>query len=167
MKRKTRAMSAISRARRVKALSVQQISEYLAGADMGYSKPAEIYDFPRPAHVLRYAHEIGLTPEQRAAAEDLLHQHKAEAREIGARFVDTECELEMLFRLRRVQPAGLASAVRRLARVESQYRLLHLETNRRMRALLSEEQVSRYAELRRRTLAEPTNPLTTMNGESR
>src|SRR5688572_28076959 len=148
MKRKTWAMSAISRARRVKALSVQQIKEYLAWADMGYSKAAEIYDFPGPAHVLRLADEMALTAEQRTAAQDLLRQHKAQAREIGARFVDAECDLEMLFRLRKVQPAGLASAVRQLDRVESQYRLLHLETNRRMHALLSEKQVARYAELR-------------------
>jgi hypothetical protein len=45
---------------------------------------------------------LALTPEQRTAAQDLLRQHKAEAREIG-----------VLFRLRKVQPAGLASAVGR------------------------------------------------------
>ena len=105
-----------------------------------------------------FAEEMGLSPEQRAAARALLDRHKAEARDAGARFVDAECELEMLFRLRKVQSAGLASAVRRLARVESEYRLLHLETNRRMRALLTEEQIDRYAELRGRTRSELINP---------
>ena len=158
MRRTTWAMAAIAKSRRVKALSRQQIREYLAGADMGYSKPAEIYDFPGPAHVLRLADELGLAPEQKAAAEALLEQHKAEARRIGAEFIDAECELEMLFRLRKVLPAGLASAVRRLARVESRYRLLHLETNRRMRELLTDEQVRRYATLRGHAADDSVSP---------
>lgn len=154
MKRTTWAMTAIAKARQVRALSVQQIEEYLSGADMGYSKPAEIYDFPCPAHVLRFADAMDLAAVQREAAQSLLAEHKAQARRIGASFLDAERELETLFRLRIVQPAGLASAVRRLARVESQYRLLHLETNRRMRALLTEEQINRYAVLRGRSRAE-------------
>ena len=94
---------------------------------MGYSKLAEIYDFPRPAQVLKLGDEIGLSAEQRAAASELFEHHKAEARKIGLRFVDTERELELLFRSGNVQPAALPSAVRRLARVECSYRLLHLE----------------------------------------
>ena len=143
-------MAAIAKARHVKALSLQQIKEYLAGADMGYSKPAEVHDFPGPAHVLKVASDIGLNAEQKASAQELLALHKARAREIGERFIDAERELEMLFRSRKVQPAALASAVRRLTRVESEYRLLHLESSRRMRTLLTEEQIVRYALLRGR-----------------
>ena len=137
-------------ARNIKALSVQQIQEYLAGADMGYSKPAEVHDFPSPVQVLRLADEMSLSPEQRASALELRDLHKVKAREIGLRFVKAARELEMLFRSRRVQPAGLAAAVRRLARVESEYRLLHLETNRRTHGLLSQVQIARYARLRGR-----------------
>ena len=154
MKRASNIAAAIAKARHIKALSVQQIREYLAGADMGYSKAAELHDFPGPVHVLNLAAELGLSSQQRAAAEELLKAHKAQAREIGGRFVDAERELEMLFRSRRVSPAALASAVRRLTRVESEYRLLHLETNRRMREFLSDEQIARYARLRGRVPAD-------------
>ena len=164
MKRTTWMLAAVAKARHVKALSVQQIKEYLAGADMGYSKPAEIYDFPSPAHVLKLSDEIGLSAEQRAAASELFGHHKAEARKIGLQFVDTERELEFLFRAGNVQPAALASAVRRLARVECSYRLLHLETNRRMRALLTDEQVARYALLRGHL--HPKTHQATMKGHS-
>lgn len=78
-------MTALSKARHVKALSVEQIQEYPAGADTGYSKAAEICDFPSPARVLKFAEEMGLSAEQRAAAQALLDRHKAQAREAGAR----------------------------------------------------------------------------------
>lgn len=166
MKRTTWMMAAVAKSRQVKAMSIDQIRQYLAGGDMGYSKPAEVHDFPSPAHVLRFAEEIRLAPEQRAAAELLLATHKTEAQRIGAKVIEAERGLETLFRLRRVQPAGLASAVRRLARAESEYRFLHLETNRQMHALLTDEQVAQYAELRRRFIAARGTPAaTSMKGD--
>lgn len=44
--------------------------------------------------------------------------------------------------------AALAGAVRAAAALEGEYRLSHLETHRRMRALLTDEQVARYNRLR-------------------
>ena len=166
MKRTTWMMAAVAKSRQVKAMSIDQIRQYLAGGDMGYSKPAEVHDFPSPAHVLRFADEVGLSAEQRAAAEALLARHKADAQRIGVKVVDAERELESLFRLRCVQPAGLASAVRRLARAESEYRFLHLEANRQMRGLLTDEQVAQYAALRRRVTAARGAPATPLKGDT-
>jgi hypothetical protein len=42
----------------------------------------------------------------------------------------------------------LAKAVQAAASLEGEFRLAHLETHRRMRALLSDEQVARYDQLR-------------------
>jgi hypothetical protein len=53
--------------------------------------------------------------------------------------------------------ATLARAVREAAAPEGEYRLSHLETHRRMRALLAEEQVRRYHELRGHSKAQPTH----------
>lgn len=78
--------------RELKALSVEEVNQYTAGAGMGYAKSAELNHFPGPMHVLELAEPLKLTA--------------------------------------------------------AQYRLSHLETHRRMRALLSDEQVMRYDELR-------------------
>ena len=132
----------------VHALSPDEAKQYLSGDGMGYAKAAELNHFPGPMHVLELADKLGLSAEQRAATKRLMDAHKAHARAIGSELVDSERELEALFGAGRVDEAALARAVRTAAALQGEYRLSHLETHRRMRTLLNEEQVKRYDELR-------------------
>lgn len=134
--------------REIKALSADEVKQYLAGAGMGYAKSAELNHFPGPMHALELSEQIGLSAEQRAHAKRLMDAHKADARAIGAKLVDSERALEMLFRGGRVDDASLAKAVNAAAALAGEYRLSHLETHRRMRLLLTEEQVAHYDRLR-------------------
>ena len=132
----------------LQALTPEEVEQYRAGAGMGYAKAAELNQFPGPMHVLELAAPLGLSAEQRAATERLMQTHKAEARALGAKLVAAEQHLERLFSSRQVDDARLAQAVSAAARLQGEYRLSHLETHRRMRALLTEEQVHRYDMLR-------------------
>ena len=134
--------------RDLKALSSEEIGQYLAGAGMGYAKAAELNHFPGPMHVLELADQLELTAQQREATEKLMKTHKAEARSIGAKLVEAERTLDALFRAGKVAPEALSLAVSRAAALQGEYRLSHLETHRRMREVLSEEQVRRYDALR-------------------
>lgn len=130
------------------ALSPEEERQYRAGAGMGYAKAAELNHFPGPMHVLELAGELKLSASQRATTKTLMDAHKAEARAIGAKLVAAERAVEQLFRSGRVDPRELAQAVAAAARLQGDYRLSHLETHRRMRGLLTDEQVARYDELR-------------------
>jgi Spy/CpxP family protein refolding chaperone len=134
--------------RELKALTAEQVKQYQAGAGMGYAKAAELNHFPGPMHALELADQLKLTTEQRAAIQRLMDRHKDEAKALGAELVSAERELEQLFHGRKVDEAVLARAVRTTAAVEGEYRLSHLETHRRMRGLLTDDQVRRYDELR-------------------
>jgi len=131
-----------------KTLSAEEITQYRAGAGMGYAKAAELNHFPGPMHVLDLADKLALSAELRAATKRLMDDHKAEARQIGAKLVDAERNLEALFRSGKVEGAELAKATHEAARLRGEYRLSHLEAHLRMRALLSDEQVKRYDTLR-------------------
>jgi hypothetical protein len=134
--------------RDIKALSAEEVQQYLSGAGMGYAKAAELNHFPGPMHVLELADSLKLTAEQARGARTLMDSHKAEARAIGAKLVDSQRALDALFRSGRVEQQALAEAVRDVARLEGEYRLSHLETHRRMRALLTDDQVAAYDRLR-------------------
>src|SRR5688572_10000752 len=122
--------------------------QYRAGAGMGYARAAELNHFPGPMHVLELADKLALSEEQRSATKRLMDTHKAEARAIGVKLVEAEQALEALFKSGRVDPVALAGATHAAARLQGEYRLSHLETHRRMRALLSAEQVAQYDRLR-------------------
>ena len=51
--------------REIKALSPQEISDYLLGRGMGLAKAAELNGYPGPAHVLELAVQLEITSEQR------------------------------------------------------------------------------------------------------
>lgn len=134
--------------RDIKALSANEVTQYRTGAGMGYARAAELNRYPGPMHVLELAGRLALTPEQRAATEKLMHTHKAEARAIGEKLVEAEHALDRLFAQSAASESALAQQVHAVATLRGEYRLSHLETHRRMRALLSEEQVNRYVQLR-------------------
>ena len=134
--------------REIKALSPDEVKQYLSGAGMGYARSAELNRFPGPMHVLELADKLDLTPEQRARTKALMDAHKADALALGAKRVESERVIEALFRAGKLDEAVLARGVREAAALEGEYRLSHLETHRRMRTLLSEEQVARYVQLR-------------------
>lgn len=134
--------------REVKSLSAEEVRQYLDGAGMGYAKPAELNSYPGPLHVLELADELKLTAGQRAQTQALRDAHQAQARAIGAKRVESERALDALYATGQMDEAALAGAVRAAAVLEGEYRLSHLETHRRMRALLTDEQVARYNRLR-------------------
>jgi len=55
--------------REIKALSPQEISDYLSGKGMGLAKAAELNGYPGPAHVLELAAQLELTSEQKTKTE--------------------------------------------------------------------------------------------------
>jgi Spy/CpxP family protein refolding chaperone len=138
-------------------LSADKSADYLSGAGMGYAKAAELNHYPGPMHVLELADKLGLSEEQRAKTKQLMDEHKRHARAIGAELVEAERAVEGLFKKGNVDEATLARAVREAAALEGEYRLSHLETHRRMRALLTQAQVRRYDELRGHSKPQPAH----------
>jgi Spy/CpxP family protein refolding chaperone len=134
--------------REIKALSADEMKQYLSGAGMGYARAAELNRYPGPMHVLELAESLALSLEQRKATQRIMDEHKAQAREIGAKLVEAERTLDRLFISGKVEEAALAQQVKAVAALRGDYRLSHLETHRRMRAMLTEEQVRRYDQLR-------------------
>src|SRR5712671_3067069 len=104
--------------REVKALSDDEVKQYLSGAGMGYAKAAELNGYPGPMHVLELADKLGLSAEQRSATRLLMEKHKADAQAIGAKRVAAERSLDTMFRSGEVGKERLSEAVRAAAEIE-------------------------------------------------
>jgi Spy/CpxP family protein refolding chaperone len=134
--------------RAIKSLSADEVRQYLAGAGMGYARAAELHHYPGPKHALELADKLDLSPEQRDATEKLMDEHNADARAIGAKLVHAERTLDQLFASGNVSQSELAQQTRAIATLQGEFRLAHLETHRRLRPLLTPEQIKHYALLR-------------------
>lgn len=145
-------------ARSIKALSEPEVQGLLQGQGGGLAKAAELNGYPGPMHTLELRQPLALTTEQAEATAALMQAHKGRARELGAALVDAERRLDALFAERRADVAAVENATREVALLHARLRAEHLGTHLAQTALLSTEQVKRYAELRGYAAAAPAAP---------
>jgi Spy/CpxP family protein refolding chaperone len=134
--------------RAIKALSAQQIADLREGRGMGLALPAELNGYPGPVHVLEQADALQLSDAQRAGTRAIFETMRADARALGERLIEQESALDKLFASGTASDASLDAATSAIATTQAALRAAHLRAHIAQRALLSEEQAKRYAELR-------------------
>lgn len=134
--------------RGIKALSDQEVSDYLSGKGMGLAKVAELNGYPGPAHVLALASELNLNTEQRKQTEALYKGMQEKAIAMGRMLVDEEMRLDQLFASKMITAASLEQALKKIGELQAQVRLIHLEAHLAQAGLLSPKQTAEYSRLR-------------------
>jgi Spy/CpxP family protein refolding chaperone len=132
----------------IKALSPEQIENYLTGRGMGMALPAELNGYPGPRHVLELADELDLTAAQRARTEQLFEDMRLKAVALGEEIVAREALLDELFASGTASEAALDDLTEALGRLNGQLRAHHLRHHLAMRDLLDPRQIDRYQRLR-------------------
>jgi Heavy-metal resistance len=134
--------------REIKSLSTSDVSGLLAGAGMTYAKAAELNGYPGPAHVLELSSQLQLETQQWAASENLMAEHKAKARMLGAQLVEAERALDLAFAQRQVNAPRIDELTQRIGLLQASLRAEHLQTHLAQTALLSPQQIASYQRLR-------------------
>lgn len=155
--------------REIKALSSEEVDDYINGRGMGMAKAAELNRHPGPRHVLELSSDLGLSPKQideTRRVHDVMHN---DAVRLGEIIVEKERELDALFARLATHEAGshgthgsesavggahermlqhMQQTVVDLGRLGGELRAAHLSAHLQMRRILSQDQIDRYVELR-------------------
>ena len=134
--------------RDIKALSAQEVDDYLTGKGMGFAKAAELNGYAGPKHVLELADELALSAEQRTRTQALFDSMQTKAIALGRRLVDEERKLDRLFASAAVTQAALQDTVARIGALQADVRAAHLEAHLEQATILTPEQRNRYIHLR-------------------
>jgi Spy/CpxP family protein refolding chaperone len=134
--------------RSIKALSDQEVAEYLSGKGMGLARAAELNGYPGPSHVLELADQLHLSPAQRARTEAIFERMQTAAMDAGRRLVDEERKLDELFASKAISPVLLRQAMNSIASLQSDVREIHLKAHLEQMEVLNADQVERYWHLR-------------------
>jgi LTXXQ motif family protein len=134
--------------RSIKSLSEQDIDDLLAGRGTGLAKAAELNGYPGPAHVLELKEALRLSEAQLVATEALMSRHRADARRLGEDVVAAERSLDQAFANHIANEGSIRMLTAGVARLQGELRAEHLKTHLAQTALLTPEQIQRYAELR-------------------
>lgn len=139
--------------RAITSLSPADMKELRRGGGWGLAKAAELNGVPGPAHLLELKDEIPLSADQVAEIEAVFEEMQAKAVEEGKRLIAREKALDEAFRTRSVTEDSLRRMVADIEQSRSQLRYIHLSVHLDTIAILSEQQVARYNELRGYTSA--------------
>ena len=142
--------------REIKALSAKEIQGHLNGKGMGFAKTAELNHYPGPMHVLEQAELLQLSEKQKQRTREILAAMKAEARRLGALYVEKERELDRLFASGEIKKETLRSLLEQIGRLQAEIRGVHLQAHLKQKAILTPAQVATYD--RRRGYVGGTGP---------
>jgi hypothetical protein len=134
--------------RSIKALSDEEVADYLSGKGMGLAKAAELNGYPGPAHVLELATQLELSPAQRVNTEAIFERMQTSARAAGRRLVDEERRLDELFVSKAISPTLLHQTLDSIASLQSAVREIHLRAHLEQAEVLSAAQAMKYWHLR-------------------
>jgi Spy/CpxP family protein refolding chaperone len=134
--------------RAIKALSPEDVTALLKGEGMGFAKAAELNGYPGPAHVLALFQQLNLTETQRRQVQATFHRMSAAATPLGAELVDREQTLDQLFVKGEITPDRLAANTAAIAELQGRLRSVQLAAHLETRALLTQEQIALYQQLR-------------------
>jgi Spy/CpxP family protein refolding chaperone len=147
--------------RAIKALSDQEVADYVEGRGMGSSKAAELNHYPGPMHVLADSSRLALTDKQKTETQSVFDAMSGAAKRSGAAIVAREAELDALYASGQASPGAIKDLVTELARLQAEFRYAHLSAHLAMRTILTTEQIARYDEMRGYTAASPGSPSAT------
>ncbi len=116
------------------------------GFGMGFA--ADQKGYPGPMHALDLKERLGLTAEQTAKAQALVHAMFAESRPKSAPLLEAEAKLAKLFAAGTAGEAAVRAAVAEVERARTEVRLVHLLTHLKTRDLLTDAQRRAYHEAR-------------------
>lgn len=134
--------------RAIKALSSEQIADLHEGKGMGASLPAELNGVPGPLHVLQLREPLKVTPPQAAQLERITAAMREQAQALGRQVVEAEARLDRAFASGSADEALVRASAARIGELQGQLRAVHLVAHLQTKALLSQEQVVAYNQLR-------------------
>lgn len=134
--------------RDIKALSPQEVDDYLRGRGLGYAKAAELNRYPGPRHVLDLSAQLGLSDEQIVRTEAIFSAMEKKAIELGRELVSKEQTLNEAFAAGVIDADSLQALVSEIGELDAQIRFVHLNAHLQQRALLTQHQIKLYDGLR-------------------
>ncbi len=142
----------------IKTLSAEDIQGYLAGRGMGLAKTAELNHYPGPKHVLEFADVLGLTKTQKEKTEAVFMSMQQNAQRLGSVFVEEERNLDRLFASGTIDHDALRILLDQIGRLQADLRRIHLQAHLEQKAILTEQQIAQYDELRGYTTGTKSPP---------
>ncbi|MAW12883.1 MAG: hypothetical protein CBD10_003710 [Alphaproteobacteria bacterium TMED150] len=135
-------------AREIKSLSDDDINQLRRGGGWGLALPAELNGMPGPKHVLELKEELLLSTKQVEEVQTFFDEMKRLAIPVGKALINAEKDVEAVFRYGVVDETKLKALLKTAEQARTELRFIHLSQHYKTKDILSDEQVTKYNQLR-------------------
>jgi hypothetical protein len=134
----------------IRGLTAKEIEDFREGRGMAFARAAELNGYPGPGHILDAveAGQFHLSSDQLIAVQQLFEGMSGEVQRLGAAILKEEQGLETAFCARTIDATDLREHVARIAALQGELRAVHLSTHLATRALLNNDQIEHYNQVR-------------------
>ncbi|MBA2469421.1 MAG: hypothetical protein H0V37_08445 [Chloroflexia bacterium] len=132
----------------IRALTAELVEQIRQGQGASLALPAELNGVPGPRHVLDFAEQLNLSPDQQAQVQEVFDRYLVEAIPAGERYLAAAQALEEGFRTGTMTEEDLPGLVADVSRLEGELVTIHLTAHLRTADILTPEQISAYNQLR-------------------
>jgi Spy/CpxP family protein refolding chaperone len=132
----------------IRTLRSDEVEQIRRGEGAGFALPAELNGVPGPRHVLGFAAELGLSPDQEAQVQDVYDRYLSEAIPAGERYLAAVQALEEGFRAGTITEEALPGRVAEVSRLEGELVTIHLIAHLQTAEILMPAQIATYNQLR-------------------
>lgn len=134
--------------RAIKAVSTEEAAGLAAGSGLGFALSAELNGVPGPLHVLEMAEEMGLRAGQADAIRVIETRMKERSRDLGARILELEGELDRRFAHGHATVEDVARLTGEIGSTRGELRATHLVAHLETAAVLDGSQIDVYRRMR-------------------
>jgi hypothetical protein len=135
----------------VRTLTYQQYQAYLKGeAGEDLARVAESNHYPLPDKVLKYRNELDLSPIQIKKITEASTYLRRRRLQIGGSIIDTEKQLDSMFRYNKVQDGNLIFYATRYGSYQGELKNALLQACLSTQRLLSQQQMTKFEALQKR-----------------
>lgn len=120
----------------------------LKGEGAGQAMFAESHGYPGPKHVLDLAKELQLSDAQRQAVQKIYDDMHTRAKDVGARIVEIEEELNDAFKTGLISDKSVFDDADQIGKLRGKLRAIHLTAHLKTQKLLTTDQLATYKKLR-------------------
>ena len=120
----------------------------MKGEGMGQGKFAETKGYPGPKHVLDIADKLQLTDVQKQSVQAIFTEMGTRAKELGARIIDAEEELNTAFVEGLVAETTVRENCEQIGRLRGRLRAVHINAHLKTKKVLTQKQIDLYKKLR-------------------
>ena len=120
----------------------------LSGEGAGQGMFAESHGYPGPKHVLDLEKELQLTDAQKKSVQKIFDDMHTRAKDVGARIVEIEEELNDAFKTGLVSEKSVMDDNEQIGKLRGKLRTIHLTAHLKTKKILTADQLEKYKKLR-------------------